>query len=518
MGHYLSNKVTIGCNHISIEDIARLSSQEAICELSSQQDFVDRIRLGPATVEKLVKEGHVIYGVTTGLGESCTVTISPELIAELPSHVIQFHGCGSGAYFDAEQTRAILAARLISLAKGYSGVRLELLEQIAGLLKNDVLPRIPQEGSVGASGDLTPLSYIGAVLCGYRDVLYQGEVIPAKVALAKVGMTPLTLIPKEALALINGTSAMTGVACLAYQRALQISHLATRLTSLTILALKGNLFHYDETLFSVKPHPGQQRVAARIRQDLLISTAPQNYSKVHRIQDRYSTRCAPHIIGVLEDLLPFCKGLIEGELNSANDNPIIDVADGGRVFHGAMFYGGHIAAAMDTLKVQVANMADLMDRQMASLVDPNYSNGLPSNLSGCVGERAAINHGLKGLQISVSAWTAEALKGTMPASVFSRSTECHNQDKVSMGTIAARDCVRVLELTEQVVAGLMIAVRQAVTIREEREGLKLQMSGESRQFFNEIKEMAEFVEEDRFLDPIVRKLVAKIRDEPRKLY
>lgn len=186
MGHYLSNKVTIGCNHISIEDIARLSSQEAICELSSQQDFVDRIRLGPATVEKLVKEGHVIYGVTTGLGESCTVTISPELIAELPSHVIQFHGCGSGAYFDAEQTRAILAARLISLAKGYSGVRLELLEQIAGLLKNDVLPRIPQEGSVGASGDLTPLSYIGAVLCGYRDVLYQGEVIPAKVALAKV--------------------------------------------------------------------------------------------------------------------------------------------------------------------------------------------------------------------------------------------------------------------------------------------------------------------------------------------
>lgn len=331
-------------------------------------------------------------------------------------------------------------------------------------------------------------------------------------------MTPLTLIPKEALALINGTSAMTGVACLAYQRALQISHLATRLTSLTILALKGNLFHYDETLFSVKPHPGQQRVAARIRQDLLISTAPQNYSKVHRIQDRYSTRCAPHIIGVLEDLLPFCKGLIEGELNSANDNPIIDVADGGRVFHGAMFYGGHIAAAMDTLKVQVANMADLMDRQMASLVDPNYSNGLPSNLSGCVGERAAINHGLKGLQISVSAWTAEALKGTMPASVFSRSTECHNQDKVSMGTIAARDCVRVLELTEQVVAGLMIAVRQAVTIREEREGLKLQMSGESRQFFNEIKEMAEFVEEDRFLDPIVRKLVAKIRDEPRKLY
>ncbi|OXA54182.1 Histidine ammonia-lyase [Folsomia candida] len=495
MGHYQSNSVTIGSNHITIEDIGRLALQDSVCELSTQAEFVERIRLGPTTVEKLVKEGHVIYGVTTGLGESCTVTISPQLIAELPSHVIQFHGCGSGAYFDDRQTRAILAARLISLAKGYSGVRLELLEQIAGLLRNDVLPRIPQEGSVGASGDLTPLSYIGAV-----------------------GMTPLVLIPKEALALINGTSAMTGVACLAYQRAQQISHLATRLTSLTILALKGNLFHYDETLFSVKPHRGQQRVAARIRQDLLVSSAPKDYSKVHRIQDRYSTRCAPHIIGVLEDVLPFCKGVIEAELNSANDNPIIDVANGGSVFHGAMFYGGHIAMAMDTLKCQVANMADLMDRQMASLVDPNYSNGLPANLSGCVGERAAINHGLKGLQISVSAWTAEALKGTMPASVFSRSTECHNQDKVSMGTIASRDCVRVLELTEQVAAGLMIAVRQACTIREEREGLEMAMSEESREFLNEIKAMAEFVAEDKFLDPIVRKLVGRIRDRPRALY
>ena len=170
------------------------------------------------------------------------------------------------------------------------------------------------------------------------------------------------------------------------------------------------------------------------------------------------------MIGVLADALPWLRESIENELNSANDNPIID-AEGERVLHGGHFYGGHIAFAMDSMKNAVANLADLLDRQMALLVDSRYSNGLPANLSGVQGPRAAINHGLKALQISVSAWTAEALKLTMPASVFSRSTECHNQDKVSMGTIAARDCLRVLELTEQVAAALLITVRQGVWLR-----------------------------------------------------
>jgi histidine ammonia-lyase len=167
-------------------------------------------------------------------------------------------------------------------------------------------------------------------------------------------------------------------------------------------------------------------------------------------------RCAPHVLGVLEDALPFFQNLVDNELNSANDNPIIDALNE-QILHGGHFYGGHIAFAMDSLKNTVANVADLLDRQLALLVDTRYNHGLPANLSGAVGKREAINHGLKALQISASAWTAEALKLTMPASVFSRSTECHNQDKVSMGTIAARDCLRVLELTEQVVAALLIA-------------------------------------------------------------
>lgn len=212
---------------------------------------------------------------------------------------------------------------------------------------------------------------------------------------------------------------MTGVAVLAWLRAQRLSQLATRVTSLAIVALKGNRFHYDETLFSVKNHVGQQTVAKRIRSDLCISEAPQDYSKSERIQDRYSLRCAPQVIGVLEDVLTFTRGVIESELNSTNDNPIVDV-ESERVFHGGMFYGGHIAMAMDTLKVQVASVADLMDRQMATLVDTKFSNGLPADLTGATGSKKAINHGLKGLQITMSGWTAEALKMCMPATVFSR--------------------------------------------------------------------------------------------------
>lgn len=211
---------------------------------------------------------------------------------------------------------------------------------------------------------------------------------------------------------------MTGVAAVAWLRAQRLSQLATRITSMAIVALKGNRFHYEEALFNVKNHLGQKLVAKRIRSDLCISVQ-QKHDKIRRIQDRYSLRCAPNVIGVLEDVLSFTQGVIETELNSTNDNPIIDV-ESEMVYHGGMFYGGHIAMAMDTLKVQIASVADLIDRQMATLVDTKYSNGLPADLTGSTGSRTAINHGLKGLQITMSGWTAEALKMCMPATVFSR--------------------------------------------------------------------------------------------------
>lgn len=505
--------LSFGDTRLRIEDVVAIARRQRGAALSSDADFRARITRGTEFLDRLLREDGVVYGVTTGYGDSCTVVIPPDLLTELPHHLFTYHGCGLGRFLDADETRAVLAARLASLSVGMSGVSLPLLEGLVALLQHDILPLIPAEGSVGASGDLTPLSYVAAVLCGEREVMHHGVRRPAAEALAEAGLAPLRLRPKEGLAIMNGTAVMTALACLAYDRADYLCRLATRLTAYNVIASAGNAHHFDEVLFAAKPHPGQTRVAARLREDLHSDRPPRNEQ---RLQDRYSLRCAPHVIGVLEDALPFLRQLIETELNSANDNPLVD-PDRGQILHGGHFYGGHIAFAMDAMKNAVANLADLLDRQLALLVDTRFNHGLPSNLSGATGPRAAINHGLKALQISVSAWTAEALKQTMPASVFSRSTECHNQDKVSMGTIAARDCLRVIELTEQVVAAMLIAARQGVTLRQ-RATPETRIEGAPVEMLADLSTRIALVEEDRALDHDLRQLLDDVRAQRWSLY
>ncbi|HDY92028.1 MAG TPA: aromatic amino acid lyase, partial [Pseudoalteromonas sp.] len=374
---------------------------------------------------------------------------------------------------------------------------------------------IPQEGSVGASGDLTPLSYVAGAMVGERDVFYKDQVRNSAEVMKEVGLEPLTLRPKEGLAVMNGTAVMTALACLAFDRANYLAKLASRITALSSLALKGNSHHFDEILFSVKPHPGQQQIARWIREDLNHHDHPRN---ADRLQDRYSIRCAPHVIGVLQDSLPFFRHMIENELNSANDNPIID-GQGEHVLHGGHFYGGHIAMAMDSMKTAVANLADLADRQIASLVDTKYNNGLPSNLSDSAPERRYINHGFKAVQIGCSAYTAEALKLTMPASVFSRSTECHNQDKVSMGTIASRDCLRILQLTEQVLASTLLASIQGVRLRIKQGDLEFStLTQDMQNMYTDITNYFENLTEDRSMEAVLRQTIGYIQTKRWALY
>lgn len=498
---------------LSLFDVDLLSRCEAKLVLSDNPLFRAKIEKGAKFLENKLRQEGYIYGVTTGYGDNCTRPVPLDLVNELPIHLSRFHGCGLGEILSPAQTRAVLAVRLASLCRGVSGVTWELLQMLEALLKHDILPIIPSEGSVGASGDLTPLSYIAAVIIGERDVWYKESRRPTAEVFQELGIKPYVLRPKEALALMNGTSVMTALAVEAYVRAEYLSRLATRITAMTSLALKGNPEHFDDFIFAAKPYPGQRKIADLLRQDL--DKAP---SQKERLQDRYSTRCAPHIIGVLADMLPTFKAIIETEMNSANDNPLID-AENERVLHGGNFYGGHIAFAMDGMKNLVANLADLMDRQMATLVDPKFSHGLPANLSGILGPRAAINHGLKAVQIGASAWTAEALKATMPASVFSRSTESHNQDKVSMGTIAARDALRVLQLTEQVAAAQLLAAAQGVRLRE-REGIirPEHYATDIRLFMQRMKDIIPFVEEDMPLEFSLRNMVSLIQQRAWPLY
>lgn len=495
--------VEFGAGGLTIEEIVAVAQRRARFRLAADPSVESRLQRSAGHIDAALARGETVYGVNTGYGDSCTTGVPAELVAQLPLNLTRYHGCGLGRILSPEETRAVMAVRLSSLAMGWSGVSLELIRLLTDLLERDILPLIPAEGSVGASGDLTPLSYIAAALVGEREVLFEGRQTPAAEALEKAGLAPLKLKPKEALAIMNGTSVMTGLGALAFVRAMALSDLSTRLTSLTSLGLAGNPDHFDERLHAAKPHPGQVRVAARIRRDL---RAFANSPAPLRLQDRYSVRCAPHVIGVLEDMAPTIRAFLETETNSANDNPLFDPEDG-RVLHGGHFYGGHICFAMDALKTLVANLADLMDRQLALLVDERFNHGLPSNLSGATGPRAPINHGLKAVQISASAWAAEALKLTMPASVFSRSTECHNQDKVSMGTIAARDALRVIELTEQTAAAHIIACVQAVRLRMRMHDLTQDMLGRPLAgFMEQVGGLIPFIEEDQPLDRLLGEL------------
>ena len=497
----------IGNDMLCIEDIVAAAKKRIAIRLSGSADFEAKIESGKNFLNRALEKHGGIYGVTTGYGASCTENVGSGQYQELPINLTRFHGCGMGDFFDSETVRAMMIIRLNTLAQGYSGVSIELLRFIDFFIEHDILPLVPQEGSVGASGDLTPLSYLAGALIGERQVRYKDTVRPSAEVLAELGKKPYRFLPKEAIAIMNGTAVMNAVAALAFTDAEYLADLACRITAMNSIAMKGNAYHFNERLFALKPHPGQALAAEKIRAALPDENQGTPAAPAV-IQDNYSIRCAPHVIGLFYDIRDTMRKFIETELNSANDNPLIDPATQ-MVYHGGHFYGGHICLAMDSLKNITANLADLIDRQLALLVDVKFNRGLPPNLTGTRGN-ISINHGFKAVQIASSAWTAEALKNTIPASIFSRSTECHNQDKVSMGTIAARDCARVNKLTTQVMAASLLAVFEAIDLRLKKGELARRDLGETEKTYNEIAAFFKPLEDDRPLEADLRKTLELI--------
>jgi histidine ammonia-lyase len=498
----------VGRDRLTIENLTAAAKKQIKVRLCNSTEFRAKIKVGADFLDEALEKYGGIYGVTTGYGDSCAEQVSSEHYSELPVNLTRFHGCGMGDYFDDETVRALMIVRLNTLAQGYSGVSIELLEFMAFFIENDILPLVPQEGSVGASGDLTPLSYFAGALIGERQVMYQEKMRSSADVLAELGRQPYQFRPKEAIAIMNGTAVMNAIAALAFLHAEYLANLACRITAMNSIALKGNACHFNQRLFELKPHPGQALAAEKIR--LSLPTERQGMQPA-RIQDNYSIRCAPHVIGLFFDIGDTLRNFIETEMNSANDNPLID-SERRSVYHGGHFYGGHICFAMDSLKNIIANLADLMDRQLALLVDVKYNRGLPPNLTGNK-NNISCNHGFKAVQIAVSAWTAEALKNTMPMSVFSRSTECHNQDKVSMGTIAARDCVRINKLTAQVMAASLLAAFQAVDLRLKNGELKYDDLGKIKETFEETSAFFKPLEDDRPLEADLRKTLKLIEEK-----
>jgi histidine ammonia-lyase len=495
--------VVFGREPIRIQDVIALARGQARAVIDDDPACRERIERGQRLLQRLFEEGKApIYGLTTGVGSSVRNAIPPELAADLGSNLFRLHGVGTGRILDDEEAAAVVAARLPGLVQGHSGIGIELLERLCLLLNERMLPRIPAEGSVGASGDLTPLSYVAAAVAGEREVTFHGEVVEAGAALRELGLEPLSLSARDTLSIMNGTSAMTGLACLAIERAGALAPLAATLTAMVSEAIHGNPDHFAAEIFELKPHPGSIQTAAWVRDHL--SSAPARPPE--RLQDRYSVRCAPHIVGVLLDTLTAARETLEIELNSVDDNPMLDL-EHEVVLHGGNFYGGHVCGSMDSLKAAVASVADLLDRQLALLCGPETNGGLPENLVFGSEPECLVHHGFKAMQISASALCAEALKLTMPAASFSRSTESHNQDKVSMGTIAARDCLRIIELTETVSTILLLATAQAVDLRGAE-----QCSERSVAVRDAVRGVVDMLDDDRRQDIDIARLLSMHRD------
>ena len=466
-------------------------------------------------LEKHLAERIPVYGVTTGFGDSSHRRIAVENAPELQRNLIRYHLNGVGPLARRDVVRATMLIRANSLARGDSAIRPEVVELLLDMVRHDVVPRVPERGSLGASGDLVPLCYIAAAMLGDGEVDYRGSVWSAADALADAGLRPVELGPKEGLALINGTSFATAFAALAVSDAEELAFAADVATAMASEAIMGNRSHFAEFLFDAKPHPGSIRSAEVIRRVLAGSRLSRSHDDVaadrlpageqvcsdgERVQDNYSIRCAPHVTGVLRDTVEWAGRWVAVEANSSTDNPLFD-SRSGSVHHGGNFYAGHVGQAMDSLKVAAANVADLLDRQVALIVDPRFSRGLPANLVGRDLDRG-VHHGFKGMQIACSAITAEALKEAGPAGIFSRSSESHNQDKVSMGTIAARGARTVLELTAQVTAIHLLTVAQALDLR----GVEL-ASPVSRRVHALVRECAPFVADDRRMDGDISSVV-----------
>ena len=499
--------LTIGGQSVDLDEIIAVSrSAKQLC-ISGDNAFIHQMERSRTMLADAVNRNIPVYGVTTGFGKSCSnVLPKEEATKKTGASPLNFHGCGTGEPLGIEEIRAAMVCRLLCLARGYSGVSLPLLEQLAAFLNHGITPVVPAEGSVGASGDLTPMSYIAAALAGDREVFYQGRRMPTSAALVKKKLTPYTFQMKEHLSMMNGTSVMTGIAVTAVERAARILDAAVCASALTVHALKGKAHHFHREIGIAKSFPGQIQVAQKMEQLLETKVDPADLEEnsPESLQDPYSLRCTPQIAGVLDDSLRWVSEWVSIEANSCNDNPIFDPETGLPLMSGN-FYGGHMAFAMDALKTALASVADMSDRQMMLLVAPQYNRGLPADLVGVQGPEAIFHHGFKAMSLSTSALAAEALKNTMPAGSFSRSTESHNQDKVSMGTIAARDAARICTLTERTVAIHLLAAAQGCELRG-----NVHHRSRLESLIGELRKVSPMIREDRPMDKDIERIVQLI--------
>jgi len=500
-------KLTIDKRRVSLEEISNASN----IEISKDNQFITFINHAHDFMMDTIKQGKPIYGITTGYGDSGKNYVDYDDAAKLQVNLFRFHGCGIGKDLSYEVCRYAVIMRTISLSKARSGVSINLLHRLEMLIQKDIIPVIPSQGSVGASGDLTPLSYIAAVIAGEREVYYKGEKKDVMEVYDELGITPYVFEPKEALAIMNGTTVMSAIALKAIEEFEVILDSMESYVSGMFEVLLGDDTPVSDFVHDSKPFSGQIKSAKNIQNKIsgskLTHGRDDRYDKFFadnnlNIQDTYSMRCAPQVLGVIRDNLEISKNWVETEINSVNDNPLID-GENKIIYTSGNFYGGYVAHAMDTLKICAANLADLLDKEFALLVDHKFNRGLGENLKL---SKEPFFHGFKAMQISLSSLSADVIKNTTAASIHSRPTESLNQDKVSMGTTAANDFAKMMPDLHNMLSIAFIGMAQAVDIRGNDE-----VSPHLRAIHDETRKIIKPLLEDRRMDGDIRNIKELIK-------
>ncbi|MGA8042673.1 MAG: histidine ammonia-lyase [Terracidiphilus sp.] len=479
------------------------------CAVQIAPAALARVAQSRGLIEEIIAAGETVYGVNTGFGKLADVRIAPERLAELQLNLVRSHAGGVGQPLSEAEARAMLLLRANVLAKGFSGVRTELLELLAALLNAGVHPVIPEKGSVGASGDLAPLAHLALVVIGEGEAFYRGERMPGDEALRRAGLKPLVLGAKEGLALLNGTQAMTAVGALAVARAKRVVELADLAGAMSLEALKGTPAAFDPRIQEARPHAGQIAAAAHLLRLLEDSEIRESHRvRDTRVQDAYCLRCMPQVHGAVRGVMEHVAGVLRTEAGSATDNPLIfpeeDAAGAlhGSVISGGNFHGAPLAYAFDYAAVALTDLAGITERRIDRLLNPDINEGLPAFLAGDPG----LSSGFMMAQIVAAALINECQVLAHPSSTGSIPTDGGKEDHVSMGMTGALKLRQIVENAERILAIEMMCAAQGLEFR-----LPLRPSQRVWQAHQAVRKVLPRLEKDRVLAPDMEALARAVR-------
>ena len=468
---------------------------EAPCEVKLGDKARVRVAAAQAIVDAVIAHGDQVYGVNTGFGQLAQVSISEDELANLQNNLIRSHAVGVGEMLPDELVRLVMTMKAITLAQGFSGVRPQLINAICDLINNGIYPCIPSKGSVGASGDLAPLAHMSCVILGIGDARVDGKTMPAGKALAKAGLQPLVLAPKEGLALLNGTQVSTALALAAAFRTEHVLAAAVTAGAMSADAIKGSDTPFDERINEVRGHAGQIAVAALLRKLMDGSDIRASHVDCARVQDPYSIRCQPQVVGACLDVLTHVCAVLQTEANAVTDNPLV-FAESGSILSGGNFHAEPVALAADYLALAIAEIGALSERRIALLIDSHMS-GLPAFLV----KDSGLNSGFMMAQVTAAALASENKALAHPASVDSIPTSANQEDHVSMATFAARRLSGMLDNVANIVAIELLAAAQGIEFHHPQ-----QSSAALENVIGQVRAVSPAYESDRSLAPDIREV------------